>query len=73
MSSQLAGGTDVREITRDLPVVPMVIENQTVQRRVKVEHCASAGCNKAKMDYVSTSDGRIIGISATFFLLFLLN
>ena len=42
MSSQLAGGTDVREITRDLPVVPMVIENQTVQRRVKIEHCASA-------------------------------
>jgi hypothetical protein len=73
MSSQLAGGTDVREITRDLPVVPMVIENQTVQRRVKVEHCASAGCNKAKMDYVSTNDGKIVGISAAFFLLLLLN
>ena len=73
MSSQLAGGTDVRELTRDLPVVPMVTENQTVQRQVKVEHCASAGCNKAKMDYVSTSDGRIVGISAAFFLLLLLN
>jgi hypothetical protein len=73
MSSQLAGGTDVREITRDLPVVPMVTENQTVQRRVKIEHCATAGCNKAKMDYVSTSDGRIFGMSAAFFLLLLLN
>ena len=73
MSSQLAGGTDIREVTRDLPVVPMVIENQTVQRRVKIEHCASAGCNKAKMEYVSTSDGGIIGISSAFFLLILLH
>ena len=68
MSSQLAGVTQIREETKELPVVPMVVENKSVTRRVKVEHCATASCNKARMDYISTSDERKMVFSAIFFI-----
>ncbi|CAG5107568.1 Oidioi.mRNA.OKI2018_I69.chr1.g3390.t1.cds [Oikopleura dioica] len=68
VSSQLAGVTQIREETKELPVVPMVVENKSVTRRVKVEHCATASCNKARMDYISTSDERKMVASAIFFI-----